>query len=137
MSKAVLPLLSLAALLLPLMALAGGDLPQHHGKNRVLLIFASSRNDPRWRTQNARLQNGAAAFQDRDLVRQDDLEGEGPHRAALRKRYGVKAGEFRVLLIGKDGHVASASSAPISLRSLTAQIDQMPMRREEMRRRGR
>ena len=129
-------LLLLVALLLPLMALAEGDLSQYHNKNRVLLIFAPSKNDSRWQKQNALLQHSAAAFQDRDLVRLDDLEVDGTHGVALRTRYGVKPGQFRVLLIGKDGHVASGDSTPISLESLTAQIDRMPMRREEMRRRG-
>ncbi len=136
MNKAA-SLLSLVAFLLPLMVLAEGDLSQYHNKNRVLLIFAPGKSDPHWQKQNALLQNSAAAFQDRDLVRLDDLETEGVHGAGLRTRYGVKPGQFRVLLIGKDGHVASGGPTPINLDALTSQIDRMPMRREEMRRRGR
>ena len=135
MTKAIL-LLSLGAFLLPVLASAQGDLSQYHNKNRVLLVFAPSRSDPRWQEQNVLLQNSAAAFRDRDLIRLDDLETDKANEAALRTRYKVKPGQFRVLLIGKDGHVASAGPTPISLASLTAQIDRMPMRREEMRRRG-
>jgi hypothetical protein len=137
MSKAVLLFLSLGAVLLPVLALAQLDLSRYQDKNRVLLIFAPSKTDPRWRKQNALLKNSAGAFRDRDLVRLDDWETGGTRGAALRTRYGVKPGHFRVLLIGKDGHIASGSPAPISISELTAQIDRMPMRREEMRRRGR
>ena len=118
-------------------ASARSDLSQYHNKNRVLLIFAPGKTDPRWQKQNALLQNSAAAFQDRDLVRLDELETDEKRGAALRTRYGIKPGQFRVLLVGKDGHVASGGPAPISLEALTTQIDRMPMRREEMQQRGR
>ena len=70
------------------------------------------------------------------MLRLDYLEHGGNKGTALRTRYGVKPGQFRVLLIGKDGHVASGSSSPIRLHELTEQIDRMPMRRDEMRRAG-
>jgi hypothetical protein len=130
-------LLVLAIALVPALALAQGDLARYRDKNRVLLIFAPSKIDPRWQKQNALLIGSAAAFRDRDLVRLDDLETQGTRGAALRTRYGVKPGQFRILLIGKDGHVASGGPTPLSLSELTAQIDRMPMRREERRRRGR
>ena len=138
MTKAtILPALSLGAFLLPSLTQAQGELSQYRSKNRVLLIFAPSKSDLRWQKQNALLQNSAEAFRDRDLVRLDDLETDGTRGKALRSRYGVKPGQFRVLLIGKDGHVASAGPTPIALSEVTGQIDRMPMRREEMRRRGR
>ena len=70
------------------------------------------------------------------MLRLDYLEHGGDKGAALRVRYGIKPGQFRVLLIGKDGHVASGGPTPIRLRELTEQIDRMPMRRREVRRRG-
>ena len=136
MPKTVLLVFSIAAALLPMLALAQPELSQYRNKNRVLLIFAPGKTDPRWQKQNALLMGSAAAFRDRDLIRLDDLETSGKHSAA-RTRYGIKPGEFRVLLIGKDGHVASGGPTPISLEELTAQIDRMPMRRAEMHRRGR
>ncbi len=137
MIKAIVPALSLGAFLLPLLSLAQGDLSQYHNRNRVLLIFAPGKTDPRWQKQNALLQNSKAAFQDRDLVRLDYLETGGTPGTALRSRYGVKPGQFRVLLIGKDGHVASGGPAPLAWSELREQIDRMPMRQQEMRRRGR
>lgn len=127
-------LLTIAALALPLMTSAQSDLSQYRNKNRLLLVFAPSKADLRWQKQDSLLAGSAADFQERDLLRFDYLEHGGDHGAALRTRYGVKPGQFRVLLIGKDGHVASGGPTPLSLRELTEQIDRMPMRREEMKR---
>lgn len=128
---------ALAALALPPLAVAQGDLSHYQGKNRLLLVFAPGRSDPRWQKQNALLQRSTEAFRDRDLVRIDYLETDGSNGAEVRTHYGIKPGQFRVLLIGKDGHVASGGPNPTALSELTQQIDRMPMRREEMRRRGR
>ena len=134
MNKLILPLLTLAALAMSALTFAQSDLSHYRGKNRLLLVFAPSRADPRWQKQNTLLARSAESFQERDLLRFDYLEKNGEPGAVLRTRYGVKSGQFRVLLIGKDGHVASEEAAPVSLHTLTEQIDRMPMRREEMRR---
>ncbi len=134
MNKFTLLILSLGAVLAPALTLAQSDLSQYRNKSRLLLVFAPSKADPRWQTQNTLLAGSASDFHERDLLRFDYLEHGGKEGAALRLRYGVRPGQFRALLIGKDGHVASGSSAPLSLNKLTAQIDRMPMRREEMRR---
>ncbi len=134
MNKSVLFVLTLGVAPMPALTLAQSDLSQYRNKNRLLLVFAPSRSDPRWQTQNTLLAKSAAGFQERDLLRFDYLEHGGNKGAALRTRYGVKPGQFRTLLIGKDGHVASGSYSPVRLHELTEQIDRMPMRREEMRR---
>lgn len=134
MNKLILLLFLLAVLALPLLTSAQSDLSPYRNKNRLLLIFAPSKADPRWLAQNMLLAGSAADFQERELLRFDYLEHGGDKGAALRTRYGVKPGEFRVLLIGKDGYVASGGPTPIRLHELTAQIDRMPMRREEIKR---
>lgn len=111
------------------------DLIRLQGKNRLLLVFAPSKAHPGWARQDALLAGSRAQFTDRDLLRFDFFE-RGGHRDKLRARYGIRPGSFRVLLIGKDGHVAFEGLRPVSLRDLTSRIDQMPMRREEMRRQG-
>ena len=136
MNKSTLFILSLGAVLVPALTLAQTDLSRYRGKNRLLLVFAPSKADPRWQTQNSLLAGSAADFQERDLLRFDCLEQGGNKNAALRSRCSVKPGQFRVLLIGKDGHVASGGPTPLCLHALTGQIDKMPMRREEMRRAG-
>ena len=82
------------------------------------------------------LAHSKSAFSERDLAR-TDIIGTERGAGSLRAHYQVKAGSFRVLLIGRDGHVAYGGPSPVTLRSLTARIDAMPMRRDEMRRQGR
>jgi hypothetical protein len=65
--------------------------------------------------------------------------GRGPGMDAdrLRERYSVGRRQFRALLVGKDGGVKLSSGRAISANRLFGLIDSMPMRRKEMRRRGR
>jgi len=121
--------------LLPALGWARGDLSRYRGRNRVLLVFAPSAADARLRRQNALLAGGGARMADRDLVRVNVLGGDRG-RAGLYARYGVRPDQFRALLIGKDGHVVFGSSSPPALADITARIDRMPMRRDEIRRRG-
>lgn len=128
-------LLSLAALvLLSLRAEAQGELTRFRDKNRLLLVFAPSAADPRWQKQDRLLAGSRAEFRERE-IRRFDLFERGRDARHLRERYTIKAGTFRVLLIGKDARVASSQSSPMTLREITGQIDRMPMRRDEMRRR--
>ena len=144
MRRILLPIFLLLLAALPLCARTPRDLARYHNQNRLLLVFAPSASDTRWARQDALLTRSRAQFSDRDLLRFDIFEhsenrGAGmplsPRAASgLRARYRIKAGIFRVLLIGKDGHAAFGSPAPVSLRGLTERIDRMPMRRDEMRR---
>ena len=90
----------------------------------------------RWQRQNSILAGSRAQFADRDLVRLDVFASGPKVDPSLRAHYHVRPGAFRVLLIGKDGHVAYGGPTPVSLRTLMATIDRMPMRRDEMRRKG-
>jgi hypothetical protein len=60
---------------------------------------------------------------------------------ALRDRFGRNrkgaVDGFAALLVGKDGGVKRTSYEPLDTDDLFDQIDQMPMRRREMRERGR
>ena len=120
--------------LLPIHLQAQGDLARFHDKNRLLLVFAPSAADSRWQRQDRLLSGSRAEFTERELLRFDVFE-RGAEAAHLRAQYQIKAGSFRVLLIGKDGHIAYGGPSPVSLRELTGRIDRMPMRRDEMRRR--
>lgn len=145
MCRNPLPFLLLLLTVPPLSAGPQGDF-RFRDKNRLLLVFAPSASDPRWARQDALLAGSRAQFTDRDLLRFDLFEyGQsrggrmslGRREAAnLRARYRVRPGSFRVLLLGKDGHVAFGTPTPVALSGLTGRIDRMPMRRDEMRRRG-
>jgi hypothetical protein len=108
-------------------------LSDYRDKNRVLLIFAPSMADTRYRKQNDLIKGKEEGLKERDLVRINIFEKPG---SPLRKRYGVKNGGFQVVLVGKDGHTAYRTEQPVPPSDLFQRIDRMPMRREEMRRRG-
>ena len=61
----------------------------------------------------------------------------GAEDRTLRERYRVPVEEFRLLLIGKDGAVKRSEADAVALEEVFAQVDSMPMRRREMRERGR
>ena len=58
------------------------------------------------------------------------------HAAWAWERYGVEPGRFAAVLVGKDGTVKHRSDKPVEPDGLYALIDEMPMRRREMRERG-
>jgi 6-phosphogluconolactonase/glucosamine-6-phosphate isomerase/deaminase len=129
-----LPLCLMSLSLLPIPTKAQGNLDHYRDKNRLVLVFAPNAVDSRWQRQDKLLARSRADFAERELLRFDLFE-RGAEAARLRERYKIKVGSFRVLLIGKDGHVAFERPTPVSLRDLTDRIDRMPMRQDEMRRR--
>lgn len=119
------------------------DLAHYRNTNRLLFIFAPSANDSRYTVQKNNFGGKADGFKERDLIRFDVFEnGESRHgsstlsaseAAALRHRFDIVKGQFKVLLVGKDGHTAYSASRAISASQLFGLIDAMPMRKEEMR----
>lgn len=109
---------------------------------RPLLLFAPSQSDPALLAQQRVLEADRAGLHDRDLilltVLADQVSGfADPGEAArLRRRFGVPAGRFSVVLVGKDGGEKLRLARPVTLDRLYAVIDAMPMRRDEMNRRG-
>jgi hypothetical protein len=57
----------------------------------------------------------------------------GKTAAEMRERFGVRSGEFKVVLLGLDGGEKKTSERPIDLQTLNATIDAMPMRQRELR----
>ncbi len=115
-------------------------------EHRLFLIFAPSPGDDRYVRQMRLLEGARDGFAERDLLRGDLFEGEtgtfdgGPVSAGQAawawERYGVEPGRFAAVLVGKDGTVKHRSGKPVEPEDLYALIDQMPMRRREMRERG-
>ena len=107
-------------------------------KNRVLLVFAPTDQDPAYREQTRLWQGEKAGFDDRQLVvvpvLADAKKPAGDPPGALAKKYGIDPKTFAVILIGKDGHDAYRSAKPVPASALYGTIDAMPMRRAEMRR---
>jgi len=109
---------------------------QNH--NRVLLVFAPRLDDPRLAAQRRAFDGAALAMAERDLLLVQVAGGQviGAHDKAdkLRTRHHVSPGDYRTMLIGKDGEVAMSIVGPISAGHLVQRIDAMPMRQDEMRR---
>jgi hypothetical protein len=123
------------------MAIAA-PMDDYRWKYRPVLIFAPTKQNAQFVEQKRVIAAAQGAFQDRDIVvvyvvgnRVSTQFGPRPgsSAAALRNAYSVGQGEFRAILIGKDGGVKLRSSKPFSRLRLSRVIDAMPMRRQEMR----
>jgi hypothetical protein len=114
-------------------------------RQRPLLLFARDEQDTRLRRQLAEVEATRDRFDERDMLLIVVL-GAGTSRAGtralspndaerLRASYGVERDAFALRLVGKDGGVKRESAEVVAMESLYAQIDAMPMRQEELRRR--
>ncbi len=112
------------------------------GRWRVLVVSSASTTDLALARQTRWLAAAAAGLRDRDVVviRIVANAVDAPPKLnldshTLRDVLGLKADRFGLALIGKDGHEVFDRRAPITMRSLFAAIDAMPMRRDEMKQR--
>ncbi len=113
-------------------------------KARVLVVSASTGDDPGLRAQDAILSadgDGQVArdMADRDIkvIRLVGVHGPaGVDPSALRERLSLPPDRFEVVLVGKDGMIVLRRRQPVPLGELFDRIDAMPMRRDEIRRRA-
>jgi len=122
------------------------DLDTHRWRNRLLLVFAPSEDDERYRALRRELQRQEHEIVDRDLLIFHILEsGESrladsliDHQSAasLRNRFSVNPGQFLVVLIGKDGGEKLRRGGEVDITEIFSLIDSMPMRQREIRERG-
>ena len=133
--------LLLAALPLTSAISADADLRSVSGMQsheRVLLVFAPSLADRRLDAQRAEFAKFGLGAAERDLAFvQADLThviGATDKADKLRAKFRIPPGDYRTLLIAKDGHIALTAPGPISAARLAQAIDSMPMRQQEMRR---
>ncbi len=102
-------------------------LKDYRWKNRVLLIFGNPTTD-KFQAQKTILAGNPEGLEDRDMVIL-----EPPQTNTLTERYKVDPKNFTVILVGKDGGEKLRQEEPVTLDQLFGLIDQMPMRRREMR----
>lgn len=105
-------------------------------QKRVLLLCAPTADNADLRRQRQLLDPARAGLAARDLLVREVLDSQlsDQDRRYLREELGVKAADFTVLLIGKDGGVKQRSTTPLPPARLFTTIDAMPMRRQEIRR---
>ncbi|MEM7164179.1 MAG: DUF4174 domain-containing protein [Planctomycetota bacterium] len=108
-----------------------------HWSSRVALVFSPSEDDPRYWETLAAIERVATEFAERDMVL---LSIFGDQRSLnsdrIRQRFDVRSHEFVAVLIGKDGGEKNRRDRLSDLSEWFDQIDGMPMRRAEMRRRN-
>lgn len=120
---------------------------QHRWSDRVILLFAPSPEHAAFQRQNSLLDEARPGVSDRDLVvyrlfedRGVDPRGQPLPPASvrsLRRAYQPSENGFTFILVGKDGTEKLREKSVVSTEELFGLIDRMPMRREEMRRKGR
>ena len=114
-------------------AAMAGPLDAYRWRSRVLVLSAPDAADADLRAQRAALDPMRGGVTERDLVVLEAV-GDTAEARALRAQLALPAGEFRVVLVGKDGGAKLAAAAPIPPQKLFSTIDAMPMRRGEKER---
>lgn len=112
---------------------APDPLARYAWTRRVLLVAAPSAHDPGLLAQRKLFAAMRAGAGERDLALVEAI-GDTSDARALRARFTIEPGAFRVLLIGKDGGAKMSSDAPLGPDRLFPVIDAMPMRRDEINR---
>ena len=133
--------LTTSAVLMPARA-AAAELSDYLWQSRPLLVFAPTDNDTRLVETMRRIEASRCDFADRDMVLgriiadgASTLDGQGVDTSQaqrLRSEFGVGAGSFSVVLIGKDGCEKLRVNDVPELSAIYAVIDGMPMRGSEM-----
>ena len=110
-------------------------LREHRWRHRIVVVLAPDSTLPTYRTQMAELARHREALTERD-VRVLPVLAADPQSRILRRQLAVPDGEFRVVLVGKDGMPKLRRRAPLAVDELLQTIDGMPMGAAEARRRA-
>lgn len=108
----------------------------NRGQKRILLVAAATAEQADFRRQKAQLAAQQAGLTERDFVVLEVLYNQLPaaDQRFLGRQLGLRPPAFAVVLLGKDGGVKLRSARPLAPAALFGIVDQMPMRRQEMRR---
>lgn len=122
------------------------DLNDYKWKDRVLLIFSPNTFNSDYREMRKTLKNSRNGMRERDLIvfyalRQRGASTKGkliPKQTVsdLRESFNLSPSDFTVILIGKDGTEKLRRSESISASTLFDEVDEMPMRRLEMKKKN-
>lgn len=110
-------------------------LEDYKWENRLLLLFAPDQNHADFSKQNNAISKNTQGMAERDLLVLE-LTPTGKHagqRKELLAKFGVEESAYTLILLGKDGLEKYRSQEPLPMEEIFRIIDQMPMRRQEMR----
>ncbi|PSL22071.1 DUF4174 domain-containing protein [Shimia abyssi] len=96
---------------------------------RPLIVFADSERDPRFTQQMDLLNALPEELTERDIVVLTDTNPAAS--SALRER--LRPRGFMLVLIGKDGNPYLRKPFPWDVRAISASVDKMPLRQQEIR----
>lgn len=105
------------------------DLDDFLWLNRPLVVLADTDRDPRFVEQMALIEERAAELAERDVVVITDTDPANV--SSVRKK--LRPRGFMLALIGKDGITYFRKPFPWDVREISASIDKMPMRQQEIR----
>jgi hypothetical protein len=119
------------------------SLDDYKWKNRVVVLFATDAESDLYQSQMDKFESLESGIKDRDLLFISIFE-EGcseinsksisdKSAASIRKQLRKGKDPFQIVLIGKDGTVKLQRNEILSPDELFDIIDQMPMRRREMK----
>jgi hypothetical protein len=100
-----------------------------------LVVLAADPESPALAEQKRQIESMKGGAGERDLVLVQPPAGSAQAKA-LRTRLSLGDEPFQAVLVGKDGGAKLRAAKPIMARELTATIDAMPMRQDEMRQRS-
>ena len=105
-------------------------------QKRVLLLAAPTAEQADFKQQKALLATAGPELAARDFLVLEVIYNQltEADKLFLKQKIGIQPTQFAAVLIGKDGGVKQKSSRPTLPADLFGTVDQMPMRREEMRR---
>lgn len=120
------------------------DVKKHIGKQRVIVIYSESADHPLFNEQVSELNTNPQGLDERKLIVYsaignkiyEGFETNGNFRpmSDFSTDYQPRNKTFEIQLIGLDGGLKLRQSQILSLKTLFETIDQMPMRRAEIRR---
>ena len=105
------------------------DLNEFVWKNRPLIVFADSPNDPRYIQQLAFLNDQIEELHTRDVIVLTDADPAT--NSALREQ--LRPRGFMIVLLAKDGTIYLRKPSPWDVREISRVIDKLPLRQQEMR----
>ncbi len=106
-------------------------LEDFHWLKRPLAVFADSPQDPNFIRQMELIDDLAFELEDRDVVVLVDTDPD--LKSELRRE--LRPRGFAIVLLDKEGRRYLRKPSPWSVREISASIDKMPLRQQEIRER--
>lgn len=104
------------------------DLNQFKWKNRPVVVFSDSENNPAFIEQMRLLRERPEELLSRDVVVITDTDPDA--QSELRRK--LRPRDFMLVIIAKDGGVNLRKPFPWDVREITRTIDKMPLRKREI-----